>query len=307
LPAALSPVKLTPRLALLLTLPPLFWAGNAVVGRMVRDAIPPLTLNALRWALALLLLAPLAWRLLADPRPALARWRGLAWLGFLGMGCYNALQYLALHTSSPLNVTLITASMPVWMLGVGALAYGVRPTRRQLAGAGLSLLGVAVVIARGDPAALLAVHFVPGDLLMLLALFTWALYSWRLARPARGLGPGEKPDWNWAEALMAQLMFGAVFSGLSAGIEQVVAPAAIHWSPTLVAALFYVAIGPSLIAYRCWGLGVAEAGPALAGFFVNLTPVFAAIISAALLGTAPAWYHGLAFALIAAGILVSSR
>lgn len=140
-----------------------------------------------------------------------------------------------------------------------------------------------------------------------MALFTWALYSWRLARPARGLGPGEKPDWNWAEALMAQLMFGAVFSGLSAGIEQVVAPAAIHWSPALVAALFYVAIGPSLIAYRCWGLGVAEAGPALAGFFVNLTPVFAAVISAALLGTAPAWYHGLAFALIAAGILVSSR
>lgn len=300
-------MTLTPRLALLLTLPPLFWAGNAVVGRLVRDDIPPMALNGLRWLLALLLLAPLARRLLADPRPALARWRGLAELGFLGMGCYNALQYLALHTSSPLNVTLITASMPVWMLGVGALAYGVKPTRRQLAGAGLSLLGVTVVIARGDAATLRAVHFVPGDLLMLLALFTWALYSWRLARPVRGLRPGEKPDWQWAEALMAQLMFGAAFSAVSAGVEQVVAPAAIHWSPSLVAALFYVAIGPSLIAYRCWGLGVAEAGPALAGFFVNLTPVFAALISAALLGTAPAWYHGLAFALIAAGILVSSR
>ncbi len=71
--------------------------------------------------------------------------------------------------------------------------------------------------------------------------------------------------------------------------------------------LAYVAIGPSLVAYRCWGLGVAEAGPALAGFFVNLTPVFAAVISAALLGQLPAWYHGVAFALIAAGIVVSSR
>jgi drug/metabolite transporter (DMT)-like permease len=193
------------------------------------------------------------------------------------------------------------------MLGVGAIFYGVKPTHRQLAGAALSLAGVAVVIARGDPAALLAVHFVPGDLLMLVAIFTWAIYSWMLARPARGLRPGEKPDWNWAEMLMAQLMFGIVFSGVAAGVEQVAAPVAIHWSPTLVAVLAYVAIGPSLIAYRCWGMGVAEAGPALAGFFVNLTPVFAAVISAALLGVAPAWYHGVAFLLIAAGILVSSR
>ncbi|WP_422014455.1 DMT family transporter [Roseateles sp.] len=300
-------MKLTPRLALLLTLPPLLWAGNAVVGRAVRDAIPPMTLNALRWLLASMLLAPLARRLLADPREALKRWRSLAWLGFLGMGCYNALQYLALHTSSPLNVTLITASMPVWMLGVGALAYGVKPTRRQAAGAGLSLLGVALVIARGEPGALLAVRFVPGDLLMLLAIFTWAVYSWMLARPMRGLRPGETPDWNWAESLMSQLMFGVVFSAVAAGAEQVVVPTAIQWSPALVAALVYVAIGPSLIAYRCWGLGVAEAGPAVAGFFVNLTPVFAALISAALLGIAPAWYHGVAFALIVAGIVVSSR
>lgn len=300
-------MKLTPRLALLLTLPPLFWAGNAVMGRAVRDAVPPMTLNALRWLLALVLLAPMARRLLMHPGEALARWRGLAWLGFLGMGCFNALQYLALHTSSPLNVTLITASMPVWMLAVGALGYGVKPTRRQLAGAGLSLAGVALVIARGDPATLLAVHFVPGDLLMLLAVFTWAVYSWMLARPARGLAPGERPDWNWAEALMAQLIFGVAFSGLLAGAEYAIAPAPIHWSAGLVGALFYVAIGPSLIAYRCWGLGVAEAGPALAAFFVNLTPVFAAVISAALLGIAPAWYHGAAFVLIAAGIVISSR
>ena len=300
-------MTLTPRLALLLTTPPLLWAGNAVVGRLVRDDIPPMALNALRWALAFALLAPLAWPLLRAPGQALRRWRGLAGLGFLGMGCYNALQYLALHTSSPLNVTLITASMPVWMLGVGAVFHGVRPKGRQLAGAVLSLAGVAVVIARGDPAALLAVHFVPGDLLMLLAIFTWAVYSWQLARPGPGMRPGERPDWNWAEMLMAQLMFGVVFSGIAAGAEQVIAPAAIHWSPRLAAVLVYVAIGPSLIAYRCWGLGVAEAGPALAGFFVNLTPVFAAVISAALLGLAPAWYHGLAFALIAAGIAVSSR
>ena len=74
-----------------------------------------------------------------------------------------------------------------------------------------------------------------------------------------------------------------------------------------MAALVYVAVGPSLIAYRLWGLGVAEAGPAVATFFGNLTPLFAALLSAALLGEWPQPFHGLAFALIVAGILVSAR
>jgi drug/metabolite transporter (DMT)-like permease len=69
----------------------------------------------------------------------------------------------------------------------------------------------------------------------------------------------------------------------------------------------YVAVGPSLIAYRCWGMGVAAVGPAVAAFFSNLTPVFAALLSAALLGEWPQWFHGAAFVLIVAGIAVSSR
>ena len=76
--------------------------------------------------------------------------------------------------------------------------------------------------------------------------------------------------------------------------------------PWLLAALAYVAIGPSLIAYRAWGLGVATVGPTVATFFANLTPVFAGALSAALLGEAPSWYHGVSFVLIAAGIVVSS-
>lgn len=78
------------------------------------------------------------------------------------------------------------------------------------------------------------------------------------------------------------------------------------WSPGLIAALLYIALGPSLVAYRCWGVGVATVGPAVAAFFSNLTPVFAAILSAAMLGELPQWYHAAAFGLILAGIFVSS-
>jgi len=300
-------MQLTPRLALLLTLPPLMWAGNAVVGRLMAASVPPLTLNAMRWALAFALLLPLArglfFRKLGQVR---ARWPYLALTGLLGMGCYNALQYQALHSSSALNVTLIAASLPVWMLAVGALVFKVHPTRKQLLGAVLSLAGVALVIARGQLASLASIHFVAGDLLMLLAIFSWAIYSWLLARPPAHMQGAARPDWNWAEMLMAQLLFGLLFAGSMAGVEQAVGSQPIAWGPGLALTLVYVAVGPSLIAYRCWGLGVAQGGPALAAFFNNLTPVFAALMSAALLGEWPQWYHGLAFVLIAAGILVSA-
>ncbi|MDI4631938.1 DMT family transporter [Pelomonas sp. V22] len=302
-------MKLSPRLALLLTMPPLLWAGNAVVGRHMASQIPPLLLNGLRWALAgllLLLIAPSARALLRSPAPLWQRWGYLAVVGFLGMGCYNALQYQALRSSTALNVTLIAASMPLGMMMVGALVYGERPTRRQLAGALLSLVGVALVLARGSWAALLQVHFVAGDLLMLLAVLSWSIYSWLLARPPASLRAEQAPGWDWAAMLMAQIAFGAPIALAMAGIEQGYTEQAVHWGPGLAWVLAYVAIGPSLIAYRCWGLGVAQAGPALAAFFVNLTPLFAALMSAALLGEWPAWYHGAAFALIAGGIVVSA-
>lgn len=304
----MKPHALTPRLALLLTLPPLMWAGNAVVGRLAVGAVPPLALNFVRWALAFALLWPFARHVFTDRAAIAARWPYLALLGLLGMGSYNALQYLALHSSTPLNVTLIAASSPVWMLGFGALLYGAHPTRRELLGAALSLLGVLFVIARGEPARLAELQFVPGDLLMLLAIITWALYSWLLARPPASMQGEARPGWGWAEFLLVQIGFGLLWSGGMAGAEALVAEdARWHWSPTVLAILAYVAIGPSLVAYRCWGLGVSTVGPAIAAFFSNLTPVFAAMLSAALLGEAPRWYHGVAFALIVGGIWLSAR
>ena len=297
---------LTPGIALLLTLPPLLWAGNAVVGRALVGSVPPLALNALRWWLALVLLLPLGWRVWHDRGAIRARWAHLALLGLVGVGSYNALQYLAVQTSTPLNVTLIAASGPLFMLLVGALFYREQPQPRQLAGAALSLAGVALVLSRGRLQVLLDVHLVAGDLYMLVATAAWAVYSWMLARPPESMRDAARPHWNWAEFLFVQMLFGSAWATLAAGGEALVAPAAIHWSAGVVAALVYVAIGPSLIAYRLWGLGVSTVGPALAAFFTNLTPVFAALLSAALLGELPRWYHAGAFALIAAGIAVSS-
>ena len=302
----MSRTGLTPRIALLLTLPPLVWAGNAVVGRLLVGTLPPLLLNALRWWLALALLLPLGWRVLREPRALLARWPYLALLGLLGVGCYNALQYLAVQTSTPLNVTLIAGSMPLWMMAVGALGYAVRPTSRQLAGAALSLAGIAIVLSRGSWVAFAQIRFVAGDLYMLLASALWAVYSWMLARPPASMRGTQRPAWDWAEGLLAQILFGVLWASAFAAVEAASAPARVEWGIGLAAALLYIALGPSLVAYRCWAVGVATVGPALASFFANLTPAFAALLSALWLGEMPSGYHGLAFALIVGGIVVSS-
>jgi drug/metabolite transporter (DMT)-like permease len=297
--------RLTPAIALLLVVPPLLWAGNAVVGRALVGSVPPLALNALRWALAFVLLLPLGWRALAQWHDVKSRWRHLALLGFVGVGSYNALQYAAVHTSTPLNVTLIAASMPLFMLCVGALFYREPPRAPQVIAAAFSLLGVAFVISRGRWQTLLDIELLPGDLLMLLATALWALYSWMLARPPSSMRGEARPNWNWAEFLLVQVLSGGLWAAAGALGEAAVAPQAIHWSPAVLGALVYVAIGPSLIAYRCWGLGVATVGPAVAGFFSNLTPLFTGVLQAMLLGEPPRWYHGVAFALIVAGIVAS--
>ncbi len=286
-----------------LTLAPLLWAGNAVVGRMVHELVPPVLLNLLRWSLAFVLLLPLAAGVLRPGSPVWRQWRRYALLGLLGIGLYNTFQYMALQTSTPLNVTLVASSMPLWMLALGTLFFGMKVSRRQAAGAVLSMLGVLLVLSRGQWSALWALRLVPGDLFMLLATVSWAFYSWLLVRtsePASIRG-------DWAAFLMAQMVFGLLWSGGFAGAEWALAPTHITWGWPLVAALAFIAIGPAVVAYRCWGMGVQRAGPAMAGFFSNLTPLFAALLSAAFLGEAPRAYHALAFALIVGGIVVSSR
>ena len=289
--------------AALLTLPPLLWAGNAIVGRLVVDLVPPLALNMLRWALAFVLLLPLAGSVLRPRSPMWAHWRRYAALGFLGVGCYNALQYAALHTSTPINVTLVAASTPIWMLAVGHLFFGVAVSRRQIGGALLSIAGVALVLSHGQWTQLLALRLVPGDGFILLATLSWAFYSWLLLRTTA-------PDTvrrDWAAFLLAQMLFGLGWSGAFAALEWGAGSAATQWGWPLVAALCYVAIGPGILAYRSWALGVQRAGPNVAGFFSNLTPLFAALMSAAFLGEWPQPYHLAAFALIVGGIVLSSR
>ncbi len=287
----------------LLTVPPMLWAANAIVGRLIYHDIPPVTLNFLRWLLAFLILLPFAYPIFKTGSSLWRDAKQYAILGLLGIGVYNALQYAALQSSGPINVTLVASGMPVWMMLIGYLFFGAKIRLLQIAGAVLSIIGVLLVLSRGKIDHLLDLHLVSGDLLMIAATIAWSFYSWLLTDQSQY----QELRTRWTFFLLAQISFGVIWSGLFAAGEWALIDYHIQWSWRLLAAIIFVAIGPALIAFRCWGAGVQKAGPNVAGFFVNLTPLFTTILSAAILGELPDWYHGLAFLLIIAGIVISSR
>jgi drug/metabolite transporter (DMT)-like permease len=262
-----------------------------------------MTLNLLRWAIALLILLPLGRAALRPGSGVLANWRRYALLGLLGIGMYNSLQYLALQSSTPINVTLVASGMPVWMMLVGRLFFGAPLRPWQVGGAILSILGVLVVLCRGDIHQLLALRLVAGDVYMILATIAWSFYSWMLLQPKDA--PRLRAD--WAAFLATQVVYGLLWSAAFTGVEWGVGAHAIAWSGKLAVALLFVAAGPAVLAYAMWGAGIRRAGPGIGAFFVNLTPLFAAMLSSAFLGELPHAYHALAFAMIVGGIVVSAK
>ncbi len=284
-----------------LIFPPLLWASNAIVGRMAAGAIPPLTLNFLRWVVALLILLPFVYgELKSDWKLIKKHWILFAVTGFLSATCYNALQYLALITSSPINIALITASGPIFTLLVGRAFFNAPIGRSAALGAIVSLLGVAWVLIRGDLDNILKIAFVAGDLFMLLAIGLWSVYTWLLRnRPATMSG---------YSVLTVQICWGILFAVPMVAAEIVWGGyAPIIWNSVSVGLVLYVAVFPALLGYICWQQAVARTGSQLPMFFLNLTPVFAALMSVILLGEFPEMYHVIGLALIVLGIALANR
>jgi drug/metabolite transporter (DMT)-like permease len=287
--------------AFYLTTAALMWAGNAIVGKILVQSSSPVLLNTIRWGVTAFILLPFAWRVFGSASPLWQSSKRFALLSLLGVGSYNVLLYLALKSSTPINVTLIGASMPIWAIVIGALFYKEQPTIKQIIGAVISLIGVTVVIVRGELERLIEIEFVAGDLLMVLATILWGAYSWMLSHPKEST----ERTWPWSYFLLAQVGFGFCWSLGFAVTEWQLEYSYFTWSWSTVFMIIYVIIGPSLIAYRCWGLGVSEAGATVATFFTNLIPLFTAILSTLLLQKPPELFQGVAFALILAGIYLS--
>lgn len=283
---------------LLLSLAMLFWAGNSVVGRMVNADIPPIGLAFWRWVAAFVLIAPIALPHLRRDWDALRRhWVLLTLLALLGLAGFNVLLYQALHTTTAVNTVLLQSATPPLIFLFSFLLFREQVKWGQIAGLVVALAGVAWIVSLGRPETLLSLQLNIGDGLMLIAVAGYALYSALLRN---------KPK-------VHALSFLAATCGLSI---LVLAPAyvaehllghQVQANGQTLAALAYVAIFPSILAYLFFNRGVEIMGANKAGQFMNLMPAFGALLAVAFLDEQLAVHHGVGFALILAGIVLSSR
>jgi drug/metabolite transporter (DMT)-like permease len=284
---------------LLLTLASLFWAGNWVVGRAMRNDIPPVAMGFWRWVVALLILLPFAApELKRNWRVVRANWFTLALLGGLGAMLFNTMIYVGLQYTAATNGVLFNSVTPILIILMSWLAFRERLGAWQTMGVVLSLVGVAVIVARGEPQILAALRFNRGDLWLISAMLLWALYTIVLRRRPPGLSA--------IGFLAAMLLLGLPLL-LPFYLWELFTRGGFALSVPAVAALAYYATLPSIVAYLFWNRGVAQIGPNKAGLFVHLMPVFGALLSVIFLGERLYAYHFVGAAMIFGGIWLTTR
>ena len=270
----------------------LFWAGNYVVGAIAVQSISPIDLTWLRWVLAavpLLILAQLVEK--PDWRRALRSWRRLAVLAALGVAGYVLLLYTALEYTSALSASLINAANPAVMALLAAVVLRERLGWRVVAGLVLGLFGVLLVITNGSLASVFSMRFNIGDLLMLVAISVWSVYTI----------VGRKLDVPPITATAIQATMVAVALAPFAIAGGVTWPA----EASVGLAVVFIAVVPSIGAYVLWNLALKQVSPTTAGLYLNLVTVFTVIISV-ILGAQLTLAQAIGGLVVFAGVALSS-
>lgn len=282
---------------LLMLLPPLFWAGNAVLGRAVAGAVPPIGLAFWRWVFGTLIVLPFAWKHLRhDLSPLMAHWKPVLALGTLGIGMFNTFQYIALNSTTALNSVMLQSSMPVMIVLMSLALFGERVRPAQGLGIVVSLTGALTLIAHGDPVVLLGLHLNTGDLWMLAAVGIYAAYTTLLRR---------KPSVHGLSFVVVTFAIGAV-ELLPFYIWETVTQRAVEPTTTTFLAIGYVVLFPSILSYLCFNRVVELVGANTAGLSIHLIPVFGSVLAVLFLGEHLHLYHGAGVALIAVGIALAT-
>lgn len=283
---------------LLLGLTILFWSGNSIIGRAARDSVPPLTLAALRWIGATLILLPFALPHIRRDWPAVrSHWRIILVLGLTGVASFNTLLYLGLGYTTASNALLIQASTTPLILLIAWILERQQTSVLRLMGTALSMAGVMIVVVQGQLETLLHLRLNAGDLLVLVASVLWAAYTVLLPR---------RPDLHPLSFLGLTFIIGViVVTPLS--VHELRQGARIVASPMTAATIAYVTIFPSIIAYVFYTRGVSLVGSSVAGQFINAMPLVGALLAVLLLGEPLATYHFVGMAMILAGIVWFAR
>ena len=261
---------------LLLTLTALFWAGNFVIGRAIKSSIPPISLAFWRWALALCILLPFAILHLRTDLPVLRQnWRRLAIFGLLGVSCFNTFVYIGLHSTTATNALIINSVIPILIVLLSRLLAATPVSGRQMLGIALSLSGVLTIICRANLDVILTLKINSGDAWILLAVLSWAFYTYLLRHR-----PAELHPLSFLSSIVAAGLIPLTILyvwELSQGERFALDTANIT-------SIMYVALFPSVLAFIFWNQSVRSVGANRAGLFLYLMPVFGTILSIIFLG-----------------------
>lgn len=282
----------------LLTLTVLFWGGNAIAGKLAVGHISPMLLTTIRWALAFSIMIIIGWKQAKRDWPELKKHMPLLCAyGALGFASFNVTLYSALQYTSAINVTIEQAAMPIIIFVANFILFKTRVYTIQIIGFVLTLMGVIITVTQGDLSRLIALDLNRGDAIMLLAVVLYGGYTVALRY---------KPKLHW-KSLLVVMSLAAFFTSLPFATWEYLAGNTILPTPQGWMVSAYTAIFPAILSQAFFIYGVTAIGPNRAGIFVNMVPVFGALLSILILGEHLQSFHIIGMALVLGGIALAER
>jgi drug/metabolite transporter (DMT)-like permease len=281
-----------------LTLTVLFWSGNFILGRGIRQLIPPVSLNFWRWTGALLILLPFGCARIIRQRDLYFRhWKLLALMSIPSIVIFNAFIYTALQTATAINTVLVNAMIPIFIALAAWLVFNDGLSLRQSLGVCTSFGGLLFIVTRGDLSLLGSLTLSTGDLWTMGASLSWAIYSILLRKRPRQMDP--------VAFLTLIVGFGLILS-LPFYLWELKNQGGFSLTPASMGSLVYVALFPSVLSFIFWNHGVDKVGANRAGIFIHLMPVFSIILAILFLGERMRGFHIAGMLLIFGGIVLTT-
>ncbi|MFB6468486.1 DMT family transporter [Cytobacillus sp. Hz8] len=285
---------------ILLVLANIIWGGNFVVGSIAKDYFPPFTFSLIRWLIAFVLLTPFLYKsLIRDHNILLKHKWALLLLSITGVSGYNTLLYLSLHWTTSINAAVINPITPIFIAILSVVILSERVEGAQMIGILFSIIGVLFIMTKGSFGNLASFSFNKGDLLVLLAVFVWALYSICLKKYA-----GTLPLYS---TFYVTTFVGSILLIPFSLFELKFTSQPLIWNISSISILFYVGFFAAIVAFLSWNIGVTKVGAARAGNYLNLLPVFAAILAPILTNESIMWYQIVGGIIVIAGVVISSK
>lgn len=298
--------KTGPQILLKKTLPyltvavaPMCWAGNIVLARGVIHIIPPIAFSFWRWMIAFCILLPFTFHLAKrDWTIARRHWKLMALLGITGISCFNTLLYKAVHTITAINGALIQTTLPAFIIVISLILFNERVGWFQIAGVLSCIFGAALVVLRGDLETLTNLSFMQGDVLMIIAVTIYALYTALIPKRPSAMHPLSFVTYTFGIGVLGLLPL-YIWEYSRIGPFEV--------NLRVILSVLYVSVFPSIVAYICWNRGAQTIGPGRTGLFINFIPVFASILAVIFLGESVKLYHFIGMGLILTGFILFNQ